>query len=73
MNFIKAYWDRLLVIIAAIAALGVAVSGNETAKTACFATSKCKAAYELGLSAEEVSATTTTQAIIVPVSPTDAQ
>lgn len=73
MNFLKTYWDRVLVIIAALAALGVAVSGNETAKTACFATSKCKTAYELGMSAEQVSATTATQAVITPVTPADVQ
>ena len=58
MNFLKTYWGHILVALTAIAALGVAVSGNDTAKQACFASPKCKAAYEAGLTPEQVSATT---------------
>lgn len=73
MDFVKKYWDRIAVIIAAFAALAVSVSNSDLAKSACFATAKCKTAYELGLTPEQVSATTVTQPIIMPVSPTDVQ
>lgn len=64
MNFIKAYWGHILVTLTALAALGTAISGNDTAKQACFASPKCKAAYEQGLTPEQVSATTPTASIV---------
>lgn len=55
MEKIKKYWGHIVVALMGLAALGVAISGSETAKSACNANADCKAAYERG---EQIQPTT---------------
>ena len=54
MEKIKKFWGHIVVALIGLAALAVAISGNETAKSACFANADCKAAYDRG---EQISPT----------------
>lgn len=48
IDTIKTYKTRILVVLGAIAALAVAISGNQTATSVCQGWSNCRDAYAAG-------------------------
>lgn len=56
---VKANWKHVLVAFAALAALGVSLSGNQTANDACQSNANCKAAYDAGVTPAPADTSTT--------------
>lgn len=67
METIKKNAKHIGVLLFAIAALVVALSGSEKAEMACNSVAGCKAAYDAGKSADEVSPSA--PAVVTPSAP----